>query len=270
MAVPSPSIKLQAFACPNCGAHAKQVWSQCYGDRLHGADPTPYRPDVSEIKEKIASLEHGTDREAFTIHLETARRLALGDPFIEGAHVTSDFTLHNVYATECFACHRVALWVAEGVIYPPVRLGPAANVDLTEDIVRDFEEARQIVNLSPRGAAALLRLCVQKLCLLLGQPGKNIDADIAALVANGLPPMVREALDAVRVIGNEAVHPGQMDLSDDRNTAGKLFGLVNFIAEQMISNPKQILEIYEELPESKRAAIALRDGKPKAPPGAPK
>jgi hypothetical protein len=63
------------------------------------------------------------------------------------------------------------------------------------------------------------------------------------------------------VIGNEAVHPGTLDLKDDLDTATKLFGLVNITAEQMISNPKHVKEIYAKLPESKRNAIDKRDGK---------
>ena len=73
--------------------------------------------------------------------------------------------------------------------------------------------------------------------------------------------MVQHALDAVRVIGNEAVHPGTLDLKDDRDTAMRLFGLMNIIAEQMISNPKHIKELYDKLPESKRTAIEKRDKK---------
>ena len=63
---------------------------------------------------------------------------------------------------------------------------------------------------------------------------------------------MQQSLDAVRVIGNEAVHPGTLDLKDDRDTATRLFDLVNIIAEQMISNPKHVKEIYEKIPEEKR------------------
>ena len=90
-----------------------------------------------------------------------------------------------------------------------------------------------------------------------GEKGRNIDEDIGHLVRKGLPPLVQQALDAVRVIGNEAVHPGTIDLKDDRDTAGRLFDLVNIIAEQMISNPKHVKELYDKLPESKRKANAL-------------
>jgi len=52
-----------------------------------------------------------------------------------------------------------------------------------------------------------------------------------------------------------------LDLKDDRDTALKLFGLVNIIAEQMISNPKHVQDLYEKLPDSTRKAIEKRDGK---------
>jgi hypothetical protein len=107
----------------------------------------------------------------------------------------------------------------------------------------------------------LLRLAIQKLCAALGEKGKNIDDDIASLVKKGLSSLVQKPLDAVRVIGNEAVHPGTLDLKDDRDTATELFGLVNIIAEQMISIPKHVEEVYGKIPEDKRKAIEKRDGK---------
>jgi hypothetical protein len=130
--------------------------------------------------------------------------------------------------------------------------------------LRDFQEAREIVN-SSRGAAALLRLCVQKLCKHLGEQGKNIDDDIASLVKKRLDRLVQKSLDIVRVIGNEAVHPGVLDLRDDRDTALRLFELINSIADQMISHPKNVTDLYEKLPENKRKRIEERDGKTPKP-----
>jgi hypothetical protein len=52
-----------------------------------------------------------------------------------------------------------------------------------------------------------------------------------------------------------------MDLRDGRDTAIKLFELVNFIATDQISRPKQINEVYGMIPEGKRNAIADRNAK---------
>lgn len=135
------------------------------------------------------------------------------------------------------------------------------NSDLPDDIRQDFEEARSIINRSPRGAAALLRLCVQKLCAHLGESGKNINQDIAGLVKKGLNPRIQKSLDIVRVIGNEAVHPGELDLRDDPDTAAQLAKLVNIIADVMITQPKHIDTLYDSLPAEKKEQIEKRDGK---------
>lgn len=86
-----------------------------------------------------------------------------------------------------------------------------------------------------------------------------MNAAIGSLVSDGLNPIVQKSLDVVRVIGNESVHPGTIDLNDDRDTAIRLFDLVNIICEQMITQPRQVSELYEKLPEDKRKAIERRD-----------
>ena len=173
---------------------------------------------------------------------------------------------------QCMACERYSVWrhwqVLGGggasldrdeMIYPLRGGAPPPNPDLPEEIRGDYEEAASIVALSPRGAAALLRLAIQKLCIHLGEQGKNLYDDIASLVRKGLRPDVQKALDAVRVIGNNAVHPGQMDLTDDQETAEKLFVLVNIIAREMITDPKEIEATFDRLPEGARQAIERRD-----------
>lgn len=159
----------------------------------------------------------------------------------------------------CSHCHKPSYWSGNQMIFPNKVNAPLPNADLPEEIKTDFEEARQIANLSPKGAAALLRLVIQKLCVHLGEPGENINKDIGSLVKKGLSPKIQRALDIVRVIGNESVHPGQIDLMDDPTTTTKLFELVNLIAQTMITEPKEIDRIFETLPPSKKEAIQKRD-----------
>ena len=90
-------------------------------------------------------------------------------------------------------------------------------------------------------------------------PGENINSDIAALVKDGLSPGVQKALDTVRVTGNNAVHPGEIDLNDNTDIAVAIFGLMNYIVEQQITRPRELESIYQSLPESSREQIARRD-----------
>ncbi len=96
----------------------------------------------------------------------------------------------------------------------------------------------------------------------LTEKGKDLNEDIASLVKKGLEVDVQQALDVVRVIGNNAVHPGVIELKDDRATALKLFELVNIIVERRISTPKRIAALFEGLPPGAHEQIAKRDGKP--------
>lgn len=79
--------------------------------------------------------------------------------------------------------------------YPVLRATRSPHPDMPADILPDYEEARSVFGSSKRGSAALLRLVIQKLCISLGQPGKNLNADIRTLVANGLPPKIQQSLD---------------------------------------------------------------------------
>lgn len=160
--------------------------------------------------------------------------------------------------TTCDACENYGVWLKVKLLYPSTGLAPQPNADLPEDVKEDYLEAASISNLSPKGAAALLRLAIQKLCSHLGGSGDNINNDIASLVQNGLPPKIQRSLDIVRVIGNNAVHPGQID-TDSPEVVGNLFVLINIIAETMITVPNQIDELYGDLPEGALNAIERRD-----------
>jgi Domain of unknown function (DUF4145) len=161
----------------------------------------------------------------------------------------------------CSRCKDASLWRSETMEYPRVIVVEPPNPDLNPDIQRDYLEAAAIVQDSPRGAAALLRLAIQKLCKQLGQPGENINDDIATLVKNGLAVEIKEALDIVRVVGNESVHPGEIDLNDNQELAYQLFNLVNLIADRMITHPKEVNKMFAALPAKKLDGIKTRDKK---------
>jgi hypothetical protein len=97
------------------------------------------------------------------------------------------------------------------------------------------------------------------LCIELGEKGENINDDIKQLVSKGLPVEVQQALDIVRVVGNEQVHPGELDVRDDPSIALELFKLINFVVEDRITRPKSIGRLYSRLPDNKLDGIRRRD-----------
>jgi hypothetical protein len=141
------------------------------------------------------------------------------------------------------------------LIFPNECVAPLAEDDMPEGIKIDFEEARLVFNHSPRAAAALLRLCVQKLCQeLLGKKG-DIHKQIGELVEKGLPPRVLKAFDTIRIFGNESVHPGTLNLNDTPEVALALFTLLNMAVRHCITEEKELETIRALTPENKRRDI---------------
>jgi hypothetical protein len=252
-----PSIDALSFDCPNCDAFAHQTWFNGAMVRISSKErvPNTWTHSGRETLNADTNVDDATKHRLLTY----IDKLLLGKPFTSPSEHSGHTPVNNVYFSECSSCNEFAVWIGHRQVYPPVLEAVAPNSDMPADIAADFEEARGIVDASPRGAAALLRLVVQKLCAELGESGKNIDDDIASLVRKGLNPTIQKSLDIVRVIGNEAVHPGTIDLRDDRRTAVALFQLVNGIVDQMITHPKAVDAMYASLPAGKLKGIERRD-----------
>lgn len=165
----------------------------------------------------------------------------------------------DVELSICSHCDSGTFWLAEKIIYPPTRSAPPANDDIPEKIKQVYEEAAAIADQSPRAACALLRLAVEMLLKHLGEIG-SINDGIKNLVKKGLDPKVQQSLDIVRITGNNAVHPGEI-VFDDTTDVQMLFVLLNVIAGILITQPKQIQELYDGLPEGPKEAVEKRDGK---------
>jgi hypothetical protein len=175
----------------------------------------------------------------------------------------------DIHLCYCRRCNEYSIWYKEKMVVPNSGTAPPPHPDLPEDIKEDYKEAMSIVSLSSRSAAALLRLAIQKLTnKLLGNDRKeNLSDNIGLLVKRGLHQEIQKALDIVRVIGNNAVHPGQIDLKDNPETAAKLFALINIITEEMITKPKEIAALYDKLPDTDKQKIAKRNGNEKSSKG---
>lgn len=185
--------------------------------------------------------------------------------FNDGTYISSEHYISNlndvgnIEIMTCSNCYKFLIVYNNEIIYPSMSSAPMPNEEMPENVKEIYNEAREVYNKSPKAAAALLRLSLQLLCKELGGEGKNINNDIKIMVKNGLPPILQKSLDILRVIGNEAVHPGTIDFNDNQEVSLSLFNIMNFIVEKMIIEPKQIKELYDSLPEDKLKAIENRD-----------
>lgn len=216
----SPSLESGAFNCPHCSAYAQMNW-KCLHDGV-----------------------------GYSIHLAI-----------------------------CQACFNYSLWQRYGfsqngksrlmteILYPKLSAIPPAE-DMPESIKAIYKEASNVLGDSPRAACALLRLALEELISYLKDnsekckslKGKNINEDIKELVKLGLPTEVQKALDIVRITGNNAVHSTkELDINDNPEIAHKLFGILNFIVQEMITRPKEIDNFFKTMPENSKEAIKERD-----------
>ena len=164
-----------------------------------------------------------------------------------------------VQVATCHNCAKHIVWVDNIYAYPDI-VAEEANPDMPEEVKQLYNEAGLIYNKSPRAACALLRLAIDRLCNELGETDRDINKNIGELVKKGLPTSVQQALDVVRVVGNKAVHPGQIAFDvDDVGTATMLMRLLNIIVSRMISESKEIAGLYDQLPESVKQSITKRD-----------
>lgn len=219
-------------------------------------------------KEKYYPPEHATGQfhcphcgvfaKQFWAHIEAKH--IWGNTFIGNrvSHFKEDLD-RKWTISRCEHCDEKIIWLNSKIVYPKEMIVDLPNNDLSEDIKKDYLEAATIFNDSPRSSAALLRLALQKLCKQLGEKGDNINDDIKNLVKKGLNPQIQKSLDILRITGNNAVHPGEINVEEKSELVLKLFELINFIAEKMITEPREVGAFYEKLPDSAKEQVKKRD-----------
>lgn len=159
----------------------------------------------------------------------------------------SNHTGNQLRTAKCQHCLQSSVWVLEKMCYPKTGSAPFPNPEMPEAVRKIYAEAASISTTSPKASAAMLRLAVQALCKELGESGKYMDFDIKELVNKGLPMIVQQSLEHVKVIGDYAVHPGQIN-DDSEDVSDRLFELLNVMVEYMITLPNKVNGLYGDLP----------------------
>lgn len=219
----APKFQEKAFTCPYCGSYAQQNW---------------------EIKGLFNSWNNTYS--------------TVGKSIDRTAKYNFD-KLDKLSLSTCQVCGKYHIWNNDKMILPTNSAIPMPLEDMPKVVKDLYLEAREVYPISHKSACAILRLAVQHLCKELGEKGKNINDDIGSLVSKGLPERIQKALDIVRVVGNNAVHPGVMSEDDTKEYAEKMFKLLNIIVDDRIVQPKEIDRLFDGLPEGTKKAIERRD-----------
>lgn len=243
-----PVIFKTAFNCPSCTAYANQTWHQARAFHIHSPDEFKLR--IEKSKHEFLSSEHENvlrkDSEAPSIILGLS-----ANPYTK--------IVVDIYFACCTCCGKISIWYNNQILHPEKTLPIPPHEDMPSEVLSEYLEAASILERSPRAAMALLRLATETLCKKLGEEKNSLNENIGLLVKRGLSEAVQQALDVLRVTGNNAVHPGSMDLEDQRENALTLFKLLNFIVEKFVAEPKQLSEAFSSLPQGVRDAIDKRD-----------
>ena len=182
----------------------------------------------------------------------------------------------------CHECHRLILFLRrsevigsevaglpvfrrnELLIRPKSVARDPIPAEIPSKYSEDYLEACLILSDSPKASAALSRRCLQ---LILrdkaGVKAGNLSSEIQQVLDSGrLPSLICESIDAIRNIGNFAVHPIKS------NSTGEILPVEPGEAEWNLDVIEMLFDYYFVQPErikAKRAALdtKLKDaGKP--------
>jgi hypothetical protein len=103
------------------------------------------------------------------------------------------------------------------------------SVPLVEE---DFEEAAAILNKSPRGAAALMRVCIQKLLPLLKDNGLDRSHYDSALIRKGLEVEIQQAMEVLQVLQSDSVQLTTFESQEDKEMAFRIIDSLKAILER--------------------------------------
>ena len=249
-----PKISSAKFICPNCGVLAKQDWTDVVKlSKTVNSILNHLYLNYRQSKPRFRGMMIGSDE--YQQVIEGFYHLLIRE---SPRLLNSEFIPNYFKFARCQSCSEFTVWLKKEMIYPRSFSFPEPNEDLNYGIKKLYREAATVFQDSPRASAALLRLCIEELCQQLGETGV-LNTCIGNLVKKGLNTQIQQALDYCRVIGNNAVHAGKIDLEEDPNKVSILFDLVNDIAYEMITKPNEMERKYSSLPEGARKAIANRD-----------
>jgi hypothetical protein len=218
-----PRLGAESFSCPHCNAPANQDWYSLFLKPENADEVLVLTPETVTVRTQ--SKNEWNDITEIDQFVERLKRNEV--TYVYQKHSQSlKVKMANLHLSSCPSCTGFALWVGERLTFP-------INLDKTPALAEeDFEEAAAILNKSPRGATALMRVCIQKLVPLLKQNGKYLDTSMSSLVRKGLEVDIQQAMEVLQILGNDLVQPTNLNTQEDKEMALRFVDSLKAILER--------------------------------------
>lgn len=222
------------ITCPRCKVPAQQQWGTVH---WHPAG-----------RDDLFSDEAVKDQPHVKIHGEMVRRPV------------------RWHASLCSGCGQKSLWRGDATVYPLASAAPAPHALMDPDVKSLYDEAGQVLPISRRAGAALIRAALEKQVRQLdidAPKGTKLDGHIARISTRVSTPLA-ELLDVIRHVGNSSLHGSGDDelvylyLNPDGGTADiaeLLFDAINDLVDELVARPAAARTLWEKLPEGVRNNI---------------
>jgi hypothetical protein len=222
-----PRLGAEAFSCPHCNAVAHQDWYSLFLKPENVTEVqvlTPESVTVSTLREGEGERDSIKEIDQLVERLKTNELTYHYQKYSQSLKVK----MANLHISNCHDCNGFSIWVADRLVFP-------LNVERTPELVEeDFQEAAAILNRFPREAAALMRVCIQKLVPLLTQEGNNLNQYMSSLVRKGLEVEIQQAMEVLQVLRNEPEQPATLKTQPDKEIAIRFFDSLKSILERRV------------------------------------
>ncbi|HEY7244156.1 MAG TPA: DUF4145 domain-containing protein [Xanthobacteraceae bacterium] len=219
-----PKLGADTFSCPHCDTAAHQDWYSLFLKPENDADVVVVAPEAittasmalhskpDEIKEIDQFVERLKKNELTFEYQKHSQSLKV--------------KMANLHLSSCHSCNGFAIWVGQRLVFP-------YWVEKIPEIAeQDLDEAAAVLNKSPAGAAALMRICIQKLMPLLKENGKRLDENISSLVRKGLEVEIQQAMEVLQVLRDEPVQLTNLESKEEQETALRFFDSLKAVLER--------------------------------------
>ncbi|MCU1532313.1 MAG: hypothetical protein JWO49_1884 [Arthrobacter sp.] len=178
------------------------------------------------------------------------------------------------HVSQCASCQNLAMWRGQVMVFPSEiekTAVPDPAPDMPAEAEELYREAAATLAVSRRAAAALCRAALESLVstLTADAPSKSRLDDRLALLSRDVSQPVWEVLQAVRHIGNTALHGAddtdesiRLYLGDtDPQIPLMFFEAMNMLVDEKIVRPARAASLFSKLPQGVQDAIhRKRDG----------